>query len=70
MILGLGVAPRDLVLVIVYAPQDARSLDDKKQFYESLLATVSRLGSSRPMLIVGDFNARFYHRLPGEEGPL
>eukprot|EP00969_Alexandrium_andersonii_P202458 8945570-Alexandrium_andersonii.AAC.1 len=30
MLLGLGVAPRDLILVIVYAPQDARSLDDKE----------------------------------------
>jgi len=50
----------------VYAPQNGRSLAERRQFYEQLHDVVARHQGRHPYYIIGDLNARIHKAYPDE----
>ncbi|XP_058443820.1 craniofacial development protein 2-like [Malaya genurostris] len=65
---------RNLTIIQTYAPTDATDLQDKKNFYSQLNATVDRIPKGDIMICMGDFNAKNgfdnsnYERIMGRHG--
>jgi hypothetical protein len=57
-----------LNLVSVYAPQAGRSMEEKEEFYVSLLKTVSSIDARERLVVCGDFNGHVGAEVDGFEG--
>ena len=56
-----------MAIFSAYAPQSGRHYDERQEFFQNLASFVKSTSSHGPKIICGDFNARLYRRLPGEE---
>jgi len=65
--LRLRVPRGTLQILSVYAPHSGRSYDIRKHFFDELLSCWKSPNLHSCTMVLGDFNAKLYHRLPGEE---
>ena len=65
--LKLRVSGGKAVLVSAYAPHSGYNFAERQSFYHDLSEFAAKLSSHGPKIIFGDFNARLYRRMPGEE---
>ena len=56
-----------MVLFSAYASHSGYAYPDRQSFYHDLGDFVNNVSAHGPKFILGDFNARLYRRLPGEE---
>ena len=68
MMLRVIVGKSVLNLILVYAPQVGRSMEEKEEFYVSLLKTVSSLDASERLMVCVDFNSHVGAEVDGFEG--
>ena len=55
-----------LRIIGCYAPQAAREEEIKETFYTQLQGEVERMGTSKPLILTGDFNVRLHERQEDE----
>ena len=67
MLLRIIVGKSVLNLVSVYAPQAGRSMEEKEEFYVSLLKTIASIDTSERLVVCGDFNGHVGARADGFE---
>ena len=65
--LKLRVSGGKAVLVSAYVPHSGYNFAERQSFYHDLSEFAAKLSSHGPKIIFGDFNARLYRRMPGEE---
>ena len=53
--------------ISTYAPHSGKPYDERQRFYHELGVFVNKTTAHGPKFVLGDFNARLYRRLPGEE---
>eukprot|EP00969_Alexandrium_andersonii_P332968 14714856-Alexandrium_andersonii.AAC.1 len=68
LLFGIREAARELVVIVAYAPHAGHELQERQDFFDELVELVEAFSGPRPLLVLGDMNARIYHSLPGEEG--
>jgi hypothetical protein len=68
MLLRVMVGGSVLNLISVYAPQVGRSMEEKEEFYVSLLKTVSSVDANERLVVCGDFNGHVGAEVEGFEG--
>ena len=56
-----------LKVLSCYAPHSKKPYDVRKKFYNDLLSNWKVSTSHTSTMVLGDFNAKLFHRLPGEE---
>ena len=56
-----------LKILSCYAPHSKKPYDVRKNFYHDLLSNRKISTSHVSTMVLGDFNAKLFHRLPGEE---
>eukprot|EP00969_Alexandrium_andersonii_P307633 13598576-Alexandrium_andersonii.AAC.1 len=66
MAVGLREAARELVIISAYAPHAGHEFETRQQFFDELAELVENLGGPRPLLVLGDLNARIYHSFEDE----
>eukprot|EP00969_Alexandrium_andersonii_P054564 2402233-Alexandrium_andersonii.AAC.1 len=64
MVVGIREAARELVLISAYAPHAGHPVEERRAFFACLAEVVEDYSGPRPVLVLGDLNARIYHRLP------
>lgn len=63
--------PKGMLRILsVYAPHSGRTPEIRKDFFEELDFFWKPLNAHSCTMVLGDFNAKLYNRLPGEEGVL
>ena len=55
------------VLFSAYAPHSGKPFGERQTFYQHVAEAYSATSSHGPKLLFGDWNARLYRRMPGEE---
>ena len=65
--LKLRVPGGKAVFFSAYAPHSGKSFDERQSFFQSTAEIFSKTSSHGPKYLLGDWNARLYQRLPGEE---
>ena len=53
--------------ISAYAPHSGKTYVERQTFYNELGEFIAKTTSHGPKFVLGDFNARLYRRLPGEE---
>ena len=53
--------------ISAYAPHSGKHYDERQAFYHELGEFIARTTAHGPKFVLGDFNARIYRRLSGEE---
>eukprot|EP00969_Alexandrium_andersonii_P176456 7802889-Alexandrium_andersonii.AAC.1 len=66
MILGLREAARKIIVVSGYCPHAGHPAEERQAYMDDLAARLAAYGTARPLVLLGDFNARLFHRLDGE----
>lgn len=60
--LNVNIMQRELVIMGVYAISDDESVSRKDEFYNKLSAVIQRVGRSKEVILMGDFNSRTGNR--------
>ena len=57
----------ELALISTLAPRSGRPDEERRQYYDTLSATIQDLPTNCRLLIAGDLNANLHHRFPLEQ---
>ena len=68
--LRLRVKGGELTVLSAYAPHSGYSYQTRKDFFDTLLQHWKPMGTHTSCIALGDFNAKLFNRLPGEEDVL
>eukprot|EP00969_Alexandrium_andersonii_P153454 6785450-Alexandrium_andersonii.AAC.1 len=58
MALALREAAREVIFVAAYAPHAGYDQETRQNFFDDMAALIEELGGPRPVVVLGDLNAR------------
>ena len=58
LVVKLSTRTKQLYVISAYAPEDSKTRQEREQFYDQIQNVIEAIPHCKPMIMLGDFNAR------------